>query len=117
MLKASGRRAAALALTAAVVAGHAWLSERVAHSRIGGGDAERAIQRIESALASSDRQAWLSLIPANADAAAAGFDDAVIYDEVAERRQERTLPTEQLAVADSGAPLAAWAALVERQEY
>ena len=50
-------------------------------------------------------------------AAAAGFDDALIYDEVPRAPEERTLATRRLLVAEAAAPFAAWAELADRVEY
>lgn len=51
------------------------------------------------------------------DAAAAGFGDAVIYDEIPLAPEQRTLPTVHIPHPDRGRPFAAWAALSDRQEY
>lgn len=50
-------------------------------------------------------------------AAAAGFDDALIYDEVPRPPEERVLATRRLLVAEAAAPFAAWAELPGRVEY
>lgn len=52
-----------------------------------------------------------------AAAAAAGFDDSHIYREIATPLSERSLPTQQLALAESGQPFAAWASAVQRVDY
>ncbi len=52
-----------------------------------------------------------------ADAARAGFDDAVIYDEIPLAPEERSLPTEHRAHDASDRPFAAWAALADRVRY
>ncbi len=51
------------------------------------------------------------------DAAAAGFDDALIYDEIPRAPADRTLPTRHRPHADGGRPFAAWAARADRQPY
>ena len=50
-------------------------------------------------------------------AAAAGFDDALIYREVPLPPEERELPTSQLPTEAAGEPFAAWAQLADRVEY
>ncbi|HEX6201995.1 MAG TPA: nucleoside deaminase [Thermoanaerobaculia bacterium] len=50
-------------------------------------------------------------------AAAAGFDDALIYDEVPRAAEERVLPTRRLLVEEGAAPFTAWAELPDRVEY
>jgi guanine deaminase len=52
-----------------------------------------------------------------ADAAAAGFDDALIYDELPLEPAERSLPTVHTPHPDRGRPFAAWAAQSDRKEY
>lgn len=51
------------------------------------------------------------------DAAAAGFDDAFVYDELALPPGARTLPMQRVALAEAAAPFAAWAARTDRVEY
>jgi guanine deaminase len=51
------------------------------------------------------------------DAAAAGFDDAFIYDELALPPGERKLPLQQHPVPEAQQPFAAWAALATRVRY
>ena len=51
------------------------------------------------------------------DAAAAGFDDAFVYDELALPPGARTLPMQRVALAEAAAPFAAWAARADRVEY
>ncbi len=50
-------------------------------------------------------------------AAAAGFDDALIYDEIPRPPAERQLPTERIPIATEMAPFAAWRVNTDRQEY
>ncbi|MEN8144985.1 MAG: nucleoside deaminase [Gemmatimonadota bacterium] len=52
-----------------------------------------------------------------ADAAAAGFDDDFIYQELDRPREERHLPMRQLASDDVMEPFRAWADSVDRIEY
>jgi guanine deaminase len=51
------------------------------------------------------------------DAAAAGFDDAFVYDELALPPGARTLPMQRVELAEAAAPFAAWAARADRVEY
>jgi len=51
------------------------------------------------------------------DAAAAGFDDSLIYDEVPLPPEERSLPTEHLVLAECRRPFDTWAEHTERTEY
>jgi tRNA(Arg) A34 adenosine deaminase TadA len=51
------------------------------------------------------------------DAATAGFDDALIYDEISLAPRDRSLTTIQMAHPGRGLPFAAWAALADRREY
>ena len=51
------------------------------------------------------------------DAAAAGFDDAFVYDELALPPGARTLPMQRVQLAEAAAPFAAWAARTDRVEY
>jgi guanine deaminase len=51
------------------------------------------------------------------DAAAAGFDDAFIYEELARPVADRRLPLVRRALAEAQAPFAAWAALADRVRY
>lgn len=50
-------------------------------------------------------------------AAAAGFDDAFIYDEVPRPPEARSLPTRHQPHPSSMRPFQAWAALADRTEY
>lgn len=52
-----------------------------------------------------------------ADAAAIGFDDGFLYDELARPAPERTLPCEHLAVDNAFAVFAEWAAMPDKVEY
>ncbi|HOX25491.1 MAG TPA: nucleoside deaminase [Candidatus Krumholzibacteria bacterium] len=52
-----------------------------------------------------------------ADAAAAGFDDSLIYDEIPLPPAARSLPTEQVTHADRLRPFAAWNARADRVDY
>jgi len=52
-----------------------------------------------------------------ADAAAAGFDDGLIYEQVALPPDERSLPTVRIAHPDLRRPLNAWKAQDDRTEY
>jgi guanine deaminase len=51
------------------------------------------------------------------DAAAAGFDDAFVYDELALPPAARTLPMQRVELAEAAGPFAAWAARADRVEY
>jgi tRNA(Arg) A34 adenosine deaminase TadA len=51
------------------------------------------------------------------DAAAAGFDDAFVYDELGLPPSERTLPMTRVEHPGSTAPFVAWAAKPDRIEY
>jgi len=51
------------------------------------------------------------------DAAAAGFDDQFIYDELVRPAGARDLETRRLAVESAGREFEAWAARTDRQEY
>lgn len=51
------------------------------------------------------------------DAAAAGFDDAFVYAELALPPEARRLEMRRVAVADAGRPFAAWLALASRVPY
>jgi guanine deaminase len=51
------------------------------------------------------------------DAAAAGFDDAFIFDELARPPGARELPMTQVALPGARAPFEAWAARPDRVEY
>jgi tRNA(Arg) A34 adenosine deaminase TadA len=51
------------------------------------------------------------------EAAAAGFDDAAIFADVAAAPSDRHLPTIHLPVADAGRPFTAWAANRSRLTY
>lgn len=52
-----------------------------------------------------------------ADAAAIGFDDAAIYDEVARPLQERALPIRRLMASDAISAFQAWAAKPDKVPY
>jgi len=51
------------------------------------------------------------------DAAAAGFDDQFIYDELDRPVEARDLATRRVAVEAAGEEFDAWAALADRREY
>jgi guanine deaminase len=51
------------------------------------------------------------------DAAAVGFDDALIYEELPLAVEDRTLPMRRVAHPDAGAPFAAWLSKPDRVEY
>lgn len=51
------------------------------------------------------------------DAAAAGFDDSFIYDEIPLPPSARSLPTEHVDHADRLAPFRAWGEQVDRVDY
>ena len=51
------------------------------------------------------------------DASAAGFDDALIYDELRRPLSDRALPLRQLAMPESNQPFAAWLSLSSRVRY
>jgi guanine deaminase len=51
------------------------------------------------------------------DAAEAGFDDALIYDELALPPGARTLPMRRVLHPEAGAPFVAWAAKPDRVDY
>jgi guanine deaminase len=51
------------------------------------------------------------------DAAAAGFDDSFIYDELARPADQRRLRVVHRPVVDAHAPFAAWSALAARIDY
>jgi guanine deaminase len=51
------------------------------------------------------------------EAAAAGFDDAAIYDEMALSPHTRSVPATRLVIAESAAPFAAWAAKADKVKY
>ena len=51
------------------------------------------------------------------EAAAAGFDDAHIYDELTRPPAAREIPMEQAGVEDAGRPFAVWAAQEGRTAY
>ncbi|MBD3220295.1 tRNA-specific adenosine deaminase [bacterium] len=50
-------------------------------------------------------------------AAAAGFDDALIYDEIPRPPAERRLPTAHVPMGTETAPFEAWRANTDRREY
>jgi guanine deaminase len=51
------------------------------------------------------------------DAAAAGFDDAFVYDELTLPPSARTLPMRRVVHPEAAGPFAAWAAKGDRVEY
>lgn len=51
------------------------------------------------------------------DAAAAGFDDSLIYQQLSKPLDERSLPIRQLALPEAGGPFARWAAEESRTRY
>jgi len=51
------------------------------------------------------------------DAAAAGFDDALLYEELARPREERRLPVAQVLREEALAAFRAWLADPERRAY
>ena len=51
------------------------------------------------------------------DAAAAGFDDELLYREVALEPEQRLLPVTRVPGSDGSAPFRAWAAFEERTPY
>ena len=51
------------------------------------------------------------------EAAAIGFDDAVIYDELPLPPEARTIPATRLIVAELGGPFAAWQARDDKVRY
>lgn len=51
------------------------------------------------------------------EAAAVGFDDAAIYDEMPKLPEARSVPSTRLVVAESAAPFAAWAAKGDKVRY
>ena len=51
------------------------------------------------------------------DAAAAGFDDAFVYEQIAIAPQERSLPMRFVDHPDAHAPFAAWAVKPDKTEY
>ena len=51
------------------------------------------------------------------DAAEAGFDDSLIYQQISLPYAERSLPTQHVAHPDRHRPLAAWSAQDDRTEY
>jgi tRNA(Arg) A34 adenosine deaminase TadA len=52
-----------------------------------------------------------------ADAAAAGFDDAFIYQEIRRSLAERRVPFMQMLPKEAGAPFQAWAAFNDKRRY
>jgi guanine deaminase len=52
-----------------------------------------------------------------ADAARAGFDDALIYDELARAPGDRRLPFRHVALPEAARPFEGWAALPDRLRY
>jgi len=52
-----------------------------------------------------------------AEAAAAGFDDALLYDELARAVGDRRLPMVRALETEGGAPFAAWSAKADRTPY
>jgi len=63
------------------------------------------------------RVARIEFAASRDDAAAAGFDDSVLYTEVAAALADRTLPIARGDVADALAPFATWAANSKRVDY
>jgi tRNA(Arg) A34 adenosine deaminase TadA len=51
------------------------------------------------------------------EAAAIGFDDAAIYNEMALSPRTRSVPATRLVIAESAAPFAAWAAKADKVRY
>jgi guanine deaminase len=51
------------------------------------------------------------------EAAAAGFDDAFVYEELGREPDARKLPVIQRAVAETNAPFAAWQSLADKVRY
>lgn len=51
------------------------------------------------------------------DAAAAGFDDSFIYQEIAVAPAERHIAMKYLGIADAASPFRAWADLAEKVRY
>jgi guanine deaminase len=51
------------------------------------------------------------------DAAAAGFDDAFVYEEIALPPQARTLPMRRIEHPEAAAPFAAWESKPDKVEY
>ena len=51
------------------------------------------------------------------DAAKAGFDDALIYDEIPKPPAARRLPMQSIRIAESDAPFRAWAQKEDRVRY
>ncbi len=51
------------------------------------------------------------------DAAAAGFDDSFLYQQIPLAEGERTLPAQRLLAAESGGPFAIWRANVTKIPY
>lgn len=51
------------------------------------------------------------------DAAAADFDDAVLYDELSRPLDQRRTPIHQIHLRTAGAPFAVWRALASRTPY
>ncbi len=51
------------------------------------------------------------------DAAKAGFDDALIYDEIPKSPAARRLPMQSIRIAESDAPFLAWAQKEDRVRY
>lgn len=51
------------------------------------------------------------------DAAAAGFDDSFLYEEIPRAIEERRLPTTRMLEAEGLAPFREWAASARRVEY
>ena len=63
------------------------------------------------------RPAALYFAATRHDAAAAGFSDALIYDEIALPGEQRTVPFRQLEVPGSGDVFAQWSAIEDRTRY
>jgi guanine deaminase len=54
---------------------------------------------------------------ARGDAAAAGFDDELIYRELRVPVEERRIPTEQVAIPSFAEPFEAWRSATQRIRY
>ncbi|MFN9976444.1 MAG: hypothetical protein ACK58T_41745, partial [Phycisphaerae bacterium] len=63
------------------------------------------------------RAARLCFAADQADAAAAGFDDAVFWREVGVPMPQRTLPARRLLAGSGGLPFDAWRAKADRTRY
>ena len=54
---------------------------------------------------------------ARADAAAAGFDDAIIYEQLARPLEQRSIPFAAVPVPEAATPFALWHSLVDKVDY